>query len=103
MEYVALAQHSPQECPGSNAKVRKSTEQAMGRLEELGKKHQVQMKSAHVLAPRHLTVFVFEAPRVEAVRDFLEEAGLAQWNDIQLHPSMSMQEAMQTASLPSIW
>jgi hypothetical protein len=104
MEYVALASHSPEACPGSNATVRERTEQAMGKLEEIGKEHQVKLKSAYVLSPKHLVVFIFEAAGIEAVRDFLQESGIAQWNDTELYPSQTMQEAMQsTSSLPPIW
>ncbi len=103
MEYVALASHSPEACPGSNAEVRKRAEQMMGKMEELGRKHQVKLQSAHVLSPKHLVVFIFEAPGIEAVRDFLQESGIAQWNDTELYPSQTMQEAMQATNLPSIW
>ena len=95
MEYVALMRHSPESCPDSNAKVREQAQQALGKMEELGKKHQVQPKSMHVLAPTHLTVAIFEAASIEAVRDYLQEGGLPQWNDIELYPSQTPQEAMQ--------
>jgi hypothetical protein len=104
MEYVALALHSPEACPSSNAKVRERAQQAMGRMEEIGKKHQVKLKSAHVLGPKHLIVFIFEAAGIEAVRDFIRESGIIQWNDTELYPSQTMQEAMQAASsLAPIW
>ena len=103
MEYVALARHSPESCPDSNAKIRERAEQMMGKLEELGRKHQVKLQSAHVLAPSHLVVFIFEAPSIEAVRGFLQESGIVQWNDIELYPSQTMQEAMQAVPLPPIW
>ena len=103
MEYVALASHSPESCPGSNAAVRERAQQTMAKTEELGKKHQVQLKSAHVLSPKHMLVMVFEAPRIEAVRDFLQDSGMVQSNDIELYASQTMQEAMQAVSaLPPI-
>ncbi len=103
MEYVALMRHSPESCPDSNTKVREQAQQALGKMEELGKKHQVQPKSMHVLAPAHLMVAIFEAASVEAVRDFLMESGLAQWNDTELYPSQPPQEAMQATTPPPIW
>ncbi len=103
MEYVALMRHSPESCPDSNAKVRERAQQALGKMEELGKKHQVKPKSMHVLAPTHMVVAIFEAASIEAVRSFLMEAGLAQWNDIELYLSQTPQEAMQAAGPPPIW
>ena len=103
MEYVALASHSPESCPGSNATVRERAQQTMAKMEEFGKKHQVQLKSAHVLGPKHMMVIVFEAPRIEAVRDFLQDSGMVQWNDTELYASQTLQEAMQAVSaLPPI-
>ena len=103
MEYVGLVRHSPESCPGSNAEIRKRAEQALGKMEEIGKKHQVKPKSMHVLTPSHLLVFICEAPSIEAVRDFLMESGLDQWNDIELYPSQTPEEAIQATNLPSIW
>ncbi len=103
MEYVALMRHSPESCPNSNAKVRERAEQVLGKMEELGRKHQVQPKSMHALLPAHLMVVIVEAPSIEAVRDFLQEGGLAQWNDIELYPSQTPQEAMQATGPSPIW
>ena len=103
MEYVALVRHSPESCPDSNAKIRERAEQALGKMEELGRKHQVKPKSMHVLTLSHQLVIICEAPSIEAVRDFLHESGLDQWNDIELYPSQTPQEAMQAATPPPIW
>ncbi len=103
MEYVALVRHSPESCPGSNARIRERAEQALGKMEEIGKKHQVKPKSMHVLTPSHLVIFILEAPSIEAVRDFLIESGFDQWNDIELYPSQTPEEAMQATNLPPIW
>ncbi len=83
--------------------VRERTQQATGRLEEFGKEHQVQLRATHVLGPKHLAVVIFEASGIEAVRDFMQESGIVQWNDTELYPSQTMQEAMQSvSSLPPI-
>ncbi len=103
MEYVALARHSPESCPASNAKVRERVEQATGKFEEVGRKHQVKLKSSHVKLVGHLAVFIFEAPSIEAVQNFLVEGGMVQWNDVELYPSVSMEEAMQATTPPPIW
>ncbi len=102
MEYVALARHSPESCPGSNAMVRKHVEQSMGNMEEMGKKHQVMLKSAHILMSSHLSIFILEAPSIEAVEKFLVDTGFVQWNEIEIHRSLSIQEGMAAMPQP-IW
>ena len=103
MEYVALARHTPDVCPDSNSKIRERVLQAMGKLEELGKKHQVDLKSGHSLGPTHLLVMIFEAPSIEAVRVYLQESGLVQWNNIELYASQSFQEALEAPTPGPIW
>ncbi len=103
MEYVALARHSPESCPGSNAKVRKHVEQSMGKIEETGKKHRVMLKSSHILMPSHLSILILEAPSVEAAEKFLTDGGFVQWNNTEIYPSVSMQDAMRGESPPPIW
>ena len=103
MEYVALARHSPESCPGSNAKVRKHVEQSMGKIEEMGKKHRVMLKSSHILMSSHLSILILEAPSVEAVEKFLTDGGFVQWNNTEIYPSVSMQDAMGGQGPPPIW
>ena len=95
MEYVSIGRHSPEMCPDSNARVREQIKEGIGKLEELGKKHHVKMVSTHILSPTHLSVSIYEADTIEYVRDFLNESGITQWNDIELYPSQTMQEAME--------
>ena len=47
-------------------------------MEEIGSKHQVTLRSSHVLSPTHLAVLVLDAPNIEAARNFLEEGGVTQ-------------------------
>ncbi len=103
MEYVALARHSPESCPGSNAKVRKHVEQSMANMEELGKKHQVMLKSNHVLMSSHLSILILEAPSIEAVEKFLVDGGFVQWNETEIYSSVSMEEAMDAIPSSPIW
>ena len=105
MEYVALLRHSPEVCPTSNSKVREQVQTLPPKLEQVGHKHQVSLKSSHILGPTHLMVLVCDAPSVEAVREFLDETGLTQWNNTELYPSLSIQEAMQALPSfpPPIW
>ncbi len=106
MEYVALARHSAESCPGSNARVNEWTQQMGPKREALAKKHQVVVRSSHVLSPTHLLVLVLDAPSIESARDFLEESGVTHWNDVDLYPSMSMEERQEMAAkmaIPHIW
>jgi hypothetical protein len=98
MQYVILGQHPPDLCPTSNVKTRERVQQMMTQMEASQKKHQVSVLSGHVLGASHRMVVLTEAPNVEAVRDFVMETGLVQWNSVEIYPSWALDEAIQQAS-----
>jgi hypothetical protein len=62
-------------------------------------KHKVKLLSGpHIMGLSHKIVAVVEAPSVEAVQDFGMEAGLVQWNEIDVFPSWNMEEAFKLAA-----
>jgi hypothetical protein len=73
-----FGQHPPDLCPTSNTKTRQRIEQMMAQLEAAQKRHNVSVRSGHVLGMSHRLVVCTEAPNVEAVRDFVMETGLVQ-------------------------
>jgi hypothetical protein len=98
MQYVILGQHPPDLCPTSNVKTRERVGQMMTQMEAAQQKHQVRVLSGHVLGASHRMVALTEAPTVEAVRDFVMETGLVQWNSVEIYPSWALDEAIREAS-----
>jgi hypothetical protein len=98
MQYVILGQHPPDLCPTSNAKTRERVQQMMTQLDAAQKKHQVSVRSGHVLGASHRLVVFTEAPNVEAVRDFVMETGLVQWNSVEIYPAWDLEEAVKQAN-----
>jgi hypothetical protein len=98
MQYVILGQHTPDLCPTSNAKMRERIQQMMTQMEAAQQKHQVRVLSGHVLGASHRMVVLAEASTVEAVRDFVMETGLVQWNSVEIYPSWALDGAIQHAS-----
>ncbi len=97
--YVILAQHRADNCPTSNAKVLKRAQDMAGQIGALLTKHKVKMLSGpHIMGLSHKMVVVVDAPSVEAVRDFGMDAGLVQWNEVEVYPSWSMEEALKRAA-----
>jgi hypothetical protein len=61
------------------------------------------LSGPHVTGLSHKIVVVVDAPSVEAVRDFGMESGLVQWNEIEVSPCWTMEEALkQVAALEPI-
>ena len=71
----------------------------------LSQKHAVQIITLNVFGPDHIIVSVVEAGSIEAVRAFVADAGLYQWNTVKINATWSnatwsnatwwMEEALQ--------
>jgi hypothetical protein len=59
-------------------------------MEAAQKKHQVSVRSGHVVGMSHRLVVCPEAPKVEAVRDFVMETGLGQWSSLESYPAWDL-------------
>jgi hypothetical protein len=62
-------------------------------------KHGVKLLSDNILGPAHKAVLVLEAATIEAVREFIQETGLVQWNDVTIYPSLPIGETLKGAAL----
>jgi len=104
MQFVMIAQHSPELCPTSNAKIRQIMRQGAKALPDVARKLGVQIVTLNVFGPDHIVLAVVEAKEIEAVRDFTFQSGLIQWNTIRVHPTYTLEEALAKAdTLPTIF
>jgi hypothetical protein len=95
-QYVILADHTPDVCPSSNAKVRARALEGLGQqlpklAEEAGVRFDVE--PLH-LDPGHRTVAVVEAPNIETVTKLIYDVGLSQWNTVEVCPTTPTAELM---------
>jgi hypothetical protein len=95
-QYALIADHMPDVCPSSNARVRARAREGFAQLmpklaEETGVR--VQMGPLH-LDPGHRTIAVVEAPNIEAVTRLVYGIGLSQWNTVEVFPVTPVAELM---------
>jgi len=98
MEFVVIADHSPGDCPSSNAKVRAMMGEAAGKLPALAKSLKVEPLFMGAPMVDHKLFFVLRAQSYEAVRDFLMKSGLVQTQTAHIYPTLSIEEALKQAS-----
>jgi hypothetical protein len=104
MQFVIIAEHGPELCPMSNAKVRDLAKQTVGDMPDLAEKLGVNLITTSVFGPDHVIHTVAEADNIEAVREFVMQSRLAQWNTTRIHATWSMEEAMRKADeLPTVF
>jgi hypothetical protein len=95
--FAVIAEHPPQLCPTSNAQTRRMMEEDAPRLPELAERLGVGIVTLRVFGPDHVVLAVVEANDIEAVRDFMFQSRLIQWNTTQIHPTYSLEEALERA------
>ncbi|TAM57993.1 hypothetical protein EPN52_11800 [bacterium] len=101
MQYVILAKHSPEHCPTSNAQVRALMKEGAQRIPDLARKLGLNIITIRVFGPDHIVMAIVESASIEAVRDFMFESRLIQWNTSRIHATYSMEEALaKSEALP---
>lgn len=104
MQFVMIAEHSPQFCPTANAKIREMMKQGMKEIPAVAHKLGVEILNLRVFGGDHIVLAIVEAADIEKVRNFIMESKLIQWNTIKIHPTWSLEEAMERADkLPPIF
>ena len=104
MQFVIIAEHAPELCPTSNAKIRDLMKQTATEIPSLAEKLGVNIVTTSVFGPDHVIHTVAEADNIEAVREFVMQSRLVQWNRTRIHATWSMEEALGKAEqLPTVF
>ena len=64
-------------------------------MEKLGKKLGVEYLAGPLITTEHKSYSIVKAKNVEAVRNFLVESGLIQWNSIDVVHGVTMDQALE--------
>jgi hypothetical protein len=92
--FAVIAEHPPELCPSSNAQTREMMNEGAGQIAQLAGQLGVTIVTLRVFGPDHIILAVVEADDIEAVRDFMFQSRLVQWNTTNIHATYSMDEAL---------
>jgi hypothetical protein len=92
-----IAKHGPDMCPTSNGKIRELLKESAKQLPALANKLGVKLITLNVFGPDHEVIGVVEANDIEDVRNFITESRLIQWNTTHVHPTWTLEEAIEKA------
>jgi hypothetical protein len=95
--FAVIAEHPPELCPTSNARTRQMMKEGAPQITQLAEQLGVDIVTLRVFGPDHIVLAVVEANDIEAVRDFIFQTGLIQWNTTKIHATYSMEEALARA------
>jgi hypothetical protein len=92
--FAVIAEHPPELCPSSNSKTREMMNEGAGQIPELAEELGVSIVTLRVFGPDHIILAVVDANDIDAVRDFMFQSRLVQWNTTKIHATYSMEEAL---------
>jgi hypothetical protein len=95
--FAVIAEHPPELCPTSNAQTRQMLKQGAAHIPPLAEQLGVEIVTLRIFGPDHTLLAVVEADDIEAVREFVMQSRLIQWNTTRIHATYSMDEALAKA------
>jgi predicted RecB family endonuclease len=95
--FAVIAQHPPELCPTSNAQTRQMLKEGGAQIPQLAEQLGVEIVTLRIFGPDHIVLAVVDADDIEAVRDFVVQSRLIQWNTTNIHATYSMEEAITMA------
>ncbi len=96
--YVVEMWHEVLSSPVGNSKVRKFVNDVIRkRAPQLMKELNIKQVGDYHLDPEHRAILIFEAPNMEAVRDFLYKSGFCAYVNARIYPSTPLAELAKWA------
>lgn len=103
-QFAIIAEHAPELCPSSNAKIREMMNQGAKEIPGLAQKLGIKIITLNVFGPEHIILGVVEAADIETVRTFVMESRLVQWNTTRVNATWSLEEALvKVNALPPLF
>ena len=98
MLHMVVITHGPDTCPASHPENREPSRYAHENIDQVAKKLSITVHGWWVDPPAHVFYILADAPNAHAVNTLVSDLRLFLWNTIDIHPVMTMAEAMQVAA-----
>jgi muconolactone delta-isomerase len=97
MLHMIVMTHGPDTCAAANAASGNMARNAMDKMDEASKKHQVTIQGKWVDPPGHVFYILADAPNAHAINNLMTELQFFLWNTVDIHPIVTLEEAMPLA------
>ena len=94
-QFALMATHPPDQCPTANETIRKFFLNRSPEMTKIAEKLGVEYLAGPIITTEHESYSIVKAKNVEAVRNFLIERGLIQWNSVDVLHSVPMDQALE--------
>ena len=99
MQFLLLADHTPEMCPLTNSKVRKHVVKLVPEWSKIAQKLGVKFLAGPIVNNEHMVVSIIEAEDTETVAEFINQSGMQQWNNVRAIPSTPIEDAIKRYDL----
>jgi len=87
--------HTAESCAMFNEQVKKKFKEAVGKRQEIAKKHDIKVLSAYTSILDHLIFYIVEAPSQVAVENYFVETGFAFWNNVEIRQVKTVEDVVK--------
>jgi hypothetical protein len=94
---MVVLTHGPDTCAAAHTEYGDMARYAMDHKDEASKKHGVNIQGSWVDAPAHLLYLLVDAPNAHVVSNLMTELKFFLWSTIDIHPIVTLEEAMKLA------
>lgn len=98
MLHMVVLTHGPETCAAAKTSSADMLREALAKLKETSKKLQCFVKGSWVDPPAHVFYFLVDAPNAHVVNQAMQELKFMLWNTVDVHPIMTLEEAMPLAA-----
>ena len=97
MLHMVVLTHGPDTCAAAHKEYGDMVREAMAHKDEASKKHGATIQGGWVDAPAHLFYLLVDAPNAHTVNSLMAELKFFLWNTVDIHPIVTLEEAMKLA------
>lgn len=94
MLHMVVMTHSADTCAAVHKEAGEMARNAVSQIGEVSRKHEVSMQGWWVDPPGHVFYMLADAPNAHVVNRLMQELQLFHWNTIDIHPVVTVEEAM---------
>ncbi len=104
MQFLIEGHHPPDLCPASNQSIRDLAAEAGAEMPSVGEQLGVKVTATYVPVTNHKIFVAVDADSIEAVRDFVFQSRLSQWNTVEIYLVSTLEDAVGRArDLPAVY
>lgn len=93
--FILDMKHSPEMCPMYNDKIKRKFKEQYSKMKEIAAKQEIKILINLSVALDHTSLFVLEAPSIQAMENFIMEMGIVSFQTITIRHAIDTDEVVR--------